>query len=103
MTALIVLFNLEDNAAAEQYEEWARTTDVPTVEGLDSVDAFRVFRANGLLMSDAASPYEYVEIIEINDLEQFGDEMGSNTVQETAAEFQEFADDPTFILTEQFA
>jgi hypothetical protein len=103
MAALVVLFNLQDDAAADQYEEWARTTDVPTVSGLDSVDDFRVFRTEGLLMSDAPPPYEYVEIIEINDIEQFGTEMESDTVQETAAEFQEFAEDPTFILTEQFA
>jgi hypothetical protein len=103
MAALVVLFDLKDDAAVDEYEEWARTTDVPTVKGLDSVDDFRVFRADGLLMSDAPSPYEYVEIIEVNDMEQFGAEMESEIVQEVAAQFQEFADDPTFILTEQFA
>jgi hypothetical protein len=103
MAALVVLFNLQDDTAADQYEEWARTTDVPTVKGLDSVDDFRVFRADGLLMSNDPSPYDYVEIIEVNDMEQFGAEMESETVQQTAAEFQEFAEDPTFILTEQFA
>jgi hypothetical protein len=103
MAALVVLFDLKDDTAVDEYEEWARTTDVPTVKGLDSVDDFRVFRADGLLMSDAPSPYEYVEIIEVNDMEQFGAEMESEIVQEVAAQFQEFADDPTFILTEQFA
>lgn len=103
MAALVVLFDLQDDSAADEYEEWARTTDVPTVKGLDSVDDFRVFRASGLLMSDDHSPYEYVEIIEVNDMEQFSAEMESETVQQVAAEFQKFAEDPTFILTEQFA
>ena len=101
MPSLIVLFNLRDGIDADDYEAWARETDIPGVSGLGSVDRFDVLKSQGLLMSDAAPPYEYVEVIEINDMDAFGEDMQGETVKKTAAEFQQFADNPTFILSER--
>ena len=98
MPSLVVLFNLRDGIDADTYEAWARETDVPGVSALGSVDRFDVLRARGLLMSDDAPPYQYVEVIEVNDLDAFGQDMQSETVKKTAAEFQQFADAPVFIL-----
>ena len=101
MPSLVVLFNLRDGIDASDYESWARETDIPGVSGLGSVDRFDVMKSQGLLMSDDAPPYQYVEIIEINDMDAFGEDMQGETVKRTAAEFQQFADSPTFILTER--
>ena len=57
-------------------------------------------RATGVLGSDAASPYAYFEVIDITDMEAFGVDASSEAVQKVAAEFQQFADNPQFILTE---
>lgn len=103
MATLIVLFNLKEGASAAEYEAWAKSKDVPTVKGLSSVDDFRVFRSSGILGTDAAAPYEYVEIIEVNDLNQLGIDISSEKMQAIAAEFSTFADNPTFILAEQSA
>ena len=100
MPSLVVLFNLRDGIDADTYEAWARETDIPGVTGLGSVDRFSVLKSQGLLMSDDAPPYQYVEIIEINDMDAFGEDMQGETVQRTAAEFQQFADAPIFILTD---
>ncbi|MCS6801624.1 MAG: REDY-like protein HapK [Chloroflexota bacterium] len=102
MATLIVLFNLKADAAREAYERWAVERDVPTVSALTSVDSFRVLRATGLL-GGGNPPYHYIEVIEVNDLARFGSEIGTEAIQEIAAEFRQFAEDPIFILTEQLA
>ena len=99
MSRIVVLFNLKDGVSAADYEAWARSTDIPTVNELSSVDAFTVHRSAGLLIGDGAPPYEYVELIDVNDMETFGDEVGSETMQRVAGEFPAFADDPISILT----
>ena len=100
MTRIVVLFNLRDGVSAGDYEDWARSTDLPTVNALRSVDGFSVHRATALLGSDEAPPYRYVEIIDVADMDVFGEEVAGETMQRVAAEFQALADDPVFILTE---
>lgn len=99
MPTLIVLFNLKKGASAEKYEAWARTTDLPIVRALPSIGGFDSFRVSGLLNGEAA-PYQYVEVIHVKDMAQFGKDVSSDTIQRVAAQFREFADDPKFMLTE---
>ena len=103
MPSLVVLFNLKDEASREAYEKWAQTTDVPTVKGLSSIDDFKVYRTTGMLGSEEKPPYQYCEVIEVNDMDEFGKEVATETMQKVAAEFQDFADGPMFLLSEQFA
>ena len=70
------------------------------MRALPSVDGFEVQRVSGLYGSDADAPYDYVEIIEINSQEQFANDVSTETMAKVAGEFQTFADNPTFMLTE---
>lgn len=97
---IVVLFNLKADAAPDAYEQWARSTDIPTVNALGSVNGFSVHKTTGLLGSDAAPPYSYVELLEVGDMEAFGGDIADEKMQRIAAEFQAFADNPTFMLTE---
>lgn len=97
---IVVLFNLKPGASREDYENWARSTDIPNVNALASVNNFSVLRTTGLLGSDAAAPYEYVELLDVGDMEQLGSDISTETMQRIAAEFQDFADGPAFMLTE---
>jgi hypothetical protein len=99
MTIIIVLFNLKDGAEATDYEQWARTTDLPTVNKLESVKKFSVLKSTGLLGGGAA-PYQYVEIIDLHSLERLGADIRSEAMRKVAAEFSKFADEPLFIVTE---
>ena len=101
MSTIVVLFNLKKEASVSGYEQWAKTTDLPTAGALPSVDQFEVLKSQGLLMSDEQPPYQYIEILRINDMEQFGADVSCETMQKVAAQFQSFADNPLFILTEQ--
>ena len=100
MTRLIALFNLKPGIDAKDYENWARRVDIPTVNGLQSIEKFEVFKSMSLLGSAAAPPYQYVEIIDVKDMTAFGGEIATDVMKRVAAEFAGFAD-ATFILTER--
>ncbi len=97
---ILALFNLKPETSVEDYEAWARSVDIPTVNGLGSIEKFEVFKTTGLLFSDDQPPYEYFETIDILDMDQFGSEAGSDTMQKIAAEFQGMVKDLVFITTE---
>lgn len=99
MPTIVVLFNLKKDVNVSEYEQWAKETDLPTAGGLPSVDQFEVLRAEGLIMSEDASPYQYIEILKINSMEQFGTDVSRDVMQKVAQEFQTFADNPLFIST----
>ncbi|ASR51023.1 MAG: REDY-like protein HapK [Blastomonas sp.] len=97
---IIVLFNLKPGVSVSDYEDWARTRDIPGVNALSSVSSFTVHRATGLFGSDAASPYAYIEIIDIAAMDPFIADISTPEFQAMAAPFQDYADNPQFILTE---
>lgn len=97
---IVVLFNLKPGVDVAAYEAWARSTDLPKVNALGSVNKFSVLRTTGLLGSDGSPPYQYVELLDVGDMDALGADIGTETMQRVAAEFGEFADNPMFMLTE---
>jgi hypothetical protein len=97
---IIALFNLKPGKSVADYEAWARTTDLPTVNGLKSVDSFEVYRSAGLLVGEGKPPFQYIEIIDVNDMDQFGADVSTPGMQAIAREFGEIAE-TVFILTEK--
>lgn len=96
---IIVLFNLKPGVDPAVYEAWAAARDIPTVRALPSIAGFEVSAATGLLGSDGRPPYQYVEVIDVADVDRFGSDIGTETMQKIAAEFQGFADNPVFVTT----
>ena len=99
---IFALFNLKPGVSADDYHAWARDVDLPTVNGLGSVDGFEVFRSTGLLGSDAPPPYAYIEVLDVNDMCRFGDDVSTAAMQEVATAFQGMAD-VVFVTTEPIA
>lgn len=97
---IIVLFNLLPGTDVTAYETWARTTDLPVVRALPSIDDFQVYRTTGLLIGEGKAPYAYIEVLDVGDMDGFGKDAASDAVQKVAAEFGQFADNPLFITTE---
>ncbi|MBI1392773.1 MAG: REDY-like protein HapK [Alphaproteobacteria bacterium] len=100
-TRIVALFNLKPGISVADYEAWAKTVDLPTVNGLGSIEKFEVFRSAGLLGSDARPPFAYIEIIDVKDMDAFGGDVATDAMQRIAAEFQGMVDDLSFILTER--
>lgn len=97
---LIVLFNLKPGVAVADYEEWAKTRDMPIVRALPSIDDFQVYRTRGLFGSAAPAPYAYIEIIDVADMDGFDKDIATEAMQANMAEFAGLADAPAIILTE---
>ena len=95
----LVLFNLTPGVDRAEYEAWARASDLPVVNGLASVAQFEVLKAGGLLIGDGAPPYQYAELIRVPDMDAFLKDLSDPAVQAGAAQFQQYADNPLFILT----
>ena len=96
---IIVLFNLKPGVDPADYEAWVRDTDYPGTRALPSVEGFTTYRARGTLGGDAA-PYAYIETIDIVGLDAFMADVQTDAVQQLAARFREFAEDPQFIMAE---
>jgi hypothetical protein len=99
-TRIIALFNLKPGVSLEDYEAWARTVDLPTVNHLPSIRSFEVFRATDVMGSQAPSPYQYVEIIDVKDMGQFGQDVATPAMQSVASQFSGMAD-VVFLNTEK--
>ena len=100
MARLIVLFNLKSGQDADAYERWAREVDLPTVRGFASVDSFEVSRSTGLLMGEGKPPFQYIEVLEVNDMDGFAVDVSTDAMKAIAAQFQEMTDNPIFILAD---
>lgn len=98
MPTIVVLFNLKANASIIDYEAWAKAKDLPTVNSLNSVKEFRILKMGNLLGSENSSPYQYCELIEVPDMDNFFADLGKEEVQAGAKQFNEFADNPLFIV-----
>jgi len=98
---IIVLFNLKEGVQLAEYEEWAKTRDIPGVNALGSIDGFTVHKATGMFGApDASPPYQYFEIIDVNDMDAFLADISTPEFQAVAAPFRDYADSPQFVLTE---
>lgn len=102
MTYLIVLFNLKPGASRDAYEAWVKGTDIPNVRALKSNAGYDVFKTLSVRGSDRSPPYQYVELISISDMDQFGQDVATDTMRKVAGEFREFADNPIFVVAEKF-
>ncbi|MBF2754518.1 MAG: REDY-like protein HapK [Gammaproteobacteria bacterium AqS3] len=100
-TKIIVICNLKPGKDPAAYEKWAREVDIPSATSLKSIDGFDLLRATGIFGSDEAPPYQYIEVLEVNSVEGLASEMAaSEAMQQVAAQYQEWTDNPIFILTE---
>lgn len=100
---IIVLFDLRPGTDAAAYEDWARSRDIPTVRALPSISGFEVSACTGLLTGEGTPPFQYVEVIDVADMDAFGQDVASARMQAIAAEFRAFADNPRFIVTRNVA
>lgn len=98
---IICLFNLKDGVDVAEYENWAKTRDLPTVNALGSIESFTIHKATGVFGAPEATPaYEYIEVIDITGMDAFLADVTTEDFQAAAAPFQGFAEAPHFILTE---
>ena len=97
---IIVYFKLKAGVSIADYENWAKTRDIPGVNALGSINGFTIHKATGVFGSDEKPDYDYFEIIDITTMDAFVADISTPEFQDTAAPFQDYADNPKFVLTE---
>ncbi len=96
---IIVLFNLKPGADPAAYEAWAKARDLPGVRALPSIDDFNIYRATGLVGSTEKSPFDYIEVIDIADMQGFWTDIATEASTQVAAEFRDWLGAPPLFIT----
>ena len=65
------LNRLHDGADPAEYEEWIRRVDYPIARAQGAITSYTVARIEGTLSGEGKSPYDYLEVIEVSDLEAY--------------------------------
>ena len=105
MPQLIIKYKLKAGVTREQYENWTRNTDYPSMRGLVRVARFVNYRTvSNLLVADAAPSVDYVEFFDVPDLNGFiTEDMPGAVVQKVMGEFMQFVENPEFLVAEELA
>jgi hypothetical protein len=97
-TRIVAYFNLKPGIAVSDYEDWAAKVDLPTVNALPSIENFEVLRTTAKL-GGGNPDYQYIEILDINDMEQFRSDVATEQMQSIASAFRQMVD-VSFLVTE---
>ncbi|MEY3307659.1 MAG: hypothetical protein RLZZ413_1697 [Pseudomonadota bacterium] len=52
-------------------------------------------------MGEGKVPFQYVEVLDVADMDQLGRDISSPVMQAISAQFQTFADNPLFLTTSE--
>jgi len=74
MPVVFFLNKLRDGVTSEQYETWVREVDYPKARALKTIRSYVVNRMDGSL-EGGASPYHYIERVEVTDLAAYQQEL----------------------------
>ena len=100
---IIVFFNLKKEVNESDYLNWAKQIDLPTVNQLQSVTSFNVYKGLNLFGSNEQTPFQYFEIINVASEAEFLADVATEKMQKVVAQFQNFVEDAHFIVTENIA
>ena len=99
---LIILYSLKNGVSRDDFHNWVRTVDYPTMRGLTRVENFKTYESKKLLMGEGAPSVGYVEVFNIPDLDGFiAEDLGGATVQAIMGQFMGFAEAPEFIISDE--
>lgn len=69
---------LRDAVDPAEYEDWIRRVDYPVARKQASIQTYVVTRLEGLLDGQGKPPYQYLEVIEITDIDEYRSGMSGN-------------------------
>lgn len=96
---LIVFFNLKELVTDSDYLKWAKTSDLPTVNSLQSVKSFEIFKGESVFGTGDISPWQYFEVINITSESEFVSDIENEAMQKIIEQFQSFTKDATFVVS----
>lgn len=80
------LNTLRDDADSGEYENWIREVDYPVARAQDAIQRYEVTRLEGMVQGEGEPPHQYLEVIEITDIDAYRAGMDGNEAFEKLLE-----------------
>lgn len=91
------LNRLREDADRGEYEAWIRRVDYPVARAQGAIASYTVTRVEGTLSGEGESPYDYLEVIEITDLEAYRALGSLPEFQQLLAEWSQYVAEAVMI------
>jgi hypothetical protein len=102
MAKVLLQYHLKPGTSHDDYEDWVRATDYPTMRGIARVASFANHRVRGHLIGEGDPDCHYVEIFDIPDLEGFtSEDMPGPVIQGIMGDFLERVENPRFLILDE--
>jgi hypothetical protein len=72
------LNRLRDGVSPADYEDWVRRVDYPVARRQPAIRSYVVTRLDGLVTADGEPPYQYLEVIEITNIDDYRSSLSGN-------------------------
>jgi hypothetical protein len=84
------LNRLREGADRAAYEAWIREVDYPVARRQDAILSYEVTRLAGTLDGTSPAPYDYLEVLEVTDLDAYRALGQKPEFEQLLAEWSEF-------------
>jgi hypothetical protein len=86
-----------------EYEDWIRRVDYPIARAQGAILAYTVTRIAGTLSGEGTSPYDYLEVIDITDLDAYRALGAKPEFQQLLAEWSQYVAEAVMVHGEEIA
>jgi hypothetical protein len=100
MAVVFFLNRLRSGVTGEDYERWVREVDYPTARSLATIRSYVVARMAGTLEGQPA-PYDYVERVEITDIDDYRKELADPKMGDFAQQWSGFVGESIAVFGEE--
>jgi hypothetical protein len=91
MASVFWFSKLKPGAQAAAYERWVQETDYRLARGIGCVLHYRVHRIAGPVEGGGKSPYDYIEVLDVTDIEAYRSALKDNpALKQIVAEIGQF-------------
>ena len=75
------LTTLKEGKSPEEYERFIREVDYPLTARLLPVSHYEVARVEGRVVGDGAALYQYIDVIDVEDIDRYREALASPTAE----------------------
>jgi hypothetical protein len=91
MASVFWFSKLKPGAQAAAYERWVQETDYRLAQGINCIRHYRVHRIEGPVEGAGESPYDYIEVLDVTDMDHYHAAMRSDPAfKQIVAEIGQF-------------
>lgn len=86
MSTVFWMSRLKPGVTAADYEKWVREFDYVKAKALSSILSYRVYHLRDSFLEDGRKPFDYLEVIEVTDLDTYRHQLAEHPAAQAIAE-----------------